>query len=517
MVDQLTRNPRSKSTVSLLIAICLILPVHPFQAGEKEMLGEETLITGGIEGPFRRLFLDALLVEQMQGLERVFHACEKHPNNPLIIADTPWEKDGSGPYLYGTVLHDEGKLRMWYHFIKDGYRNAYAESKEGIHWIKPDLGIIEYEGSRSNNLFLTVTQDPAEEPVEKWRGQCHNPSVIRIPDPIDPQRRYALFTYGADWGTVRAAFSPDGVRWTFVPETARKTLFESSDVVNFFFDLYNNRFAATWKGGTRRGRSVGIAFSQDGLQWQKPSETAIFTADDNDPPQTQIYGMPVFPYQGLYIGLPWIYHALPHYIPEMHLSREEAEDQSTCTGDVQLAWSWDLINWTRPPERQPFVPLGEPGAFDSQMIYTARAPVVVNGMLCFYYGGFDVPHNAPTFNTHAAIGLATLRLDGFCSMRAGEQEGWLITRREALKTPALWINARIEVEGYLRAEILDSDGQVIPGFSAEECETFQGDSTRHLLRWQSKEFPELLRDQNKKIRFFLKKGDLYSYWLPDTE
>ena len=66
----------------------------------------EDLIAGPAAGPWRRLFLDAMVVERSEGLERVFHACRKHEANPVIVADRPWEQGGSywGPYLYGLSL-----------------------------------------------------------------------------------------------------------------------------------------------------------------------------------------------------------------------------------------------------------------------------------------------------------------------------------------------------------------------------------------------------------------------------
>lgn len=454
---------------------------------------------------YRRLFLDPLVIEASHGVERVFHSPAKHPANPLLKADTPWERGGSGPYLYGTVLRDPEKFRMWYHYVRQGYRNAYAESADGIHWTKPKLGLIEFEGSKENNLFVTVSQDPAENPPRRERGQCHNPSVIR------EGGRWALFCYGADYDKVRAAFSDDGLRWNFVPETARQGLFESSDVVNFFWDPYQRRYTATWKGATRRGRSVGVAFSEDGLRWEKPVAQPIFTADDLDPPDTQIYGMPVFPYQGLYIGLPWIYHARVHYPPEMLQTREEAEAASPLTVDVQLAWSWDLIHWTRPPRRQPFLANGPEGAFDSKMIYTARAPVEVDGKLYFYYGGFDTRHGAKTMN--GAIGLAILRQDGFCSMRAGREEGWLLTRRERMPAPSVRINAAVDAGGEISAELVDLNGTPVPGFTRRECVPFRGDSVAHTLTWTTSELPEPRRAEPRKIRFYLRNANLFSYFF----
>jgi len=337
--------------------------------------------------------------------------------------------------------------------------------------------------------------------------------VIKCPWEPDPAKRYALFCYGADRRKTRAAFSPDGLRWTFVPETAERGLFSSGDVVNFFHDSYRSRYVATWKTGSRRGRAAGVAVSPDGLTWTKPVEGPVFVADDLDPDATQIYGMPVFAYQGLYLGLPWIYNArwFKHgsYTDQRMY---EVERDSPCTMDAQLAWSWDLVNWTRPPAREPFIPRGGEREFDCGMIYTARAPVEVGGWLFFYYGGWDGPHNATDSN--ANIGLAMLRLDGFCSMHAGGEEGWLISRREPFYVPRVTINAKTNENGYVVAEILDRQNQPIPGFTRDDCVAFSGDATAHLLAWRNAELPAAVRDEDKKIRFYLKNAELYSY-LPD--
>ncbi len=490
----------------------LLLACGAATAADQEQPAQEDQIAGPSGGPWRRLLLDAMVVESQQGLQRVFHAAEKQPGNPVVKFDRPWEgtDQTGGPYLYGTVLSDDGVLRMWYHCFSGGYRNCYAESKDGLQWNKPNLGLRDFNGSKDNNLVLTVTQTAGEKPPFKDMGQCHLPSVIKRPWEPDPAKRYALFCYATDYKHPRVAFSPDGLRWTFVPETREKGLFTSADVINFFFDPYRKRYAATWKTLDRRGRAVGVAFSDDGLKWTKPLDGPVFVADDLDPDATQIYGMPVFPYQGLYIGQPWLYHARwLKYGNYTDQRMTDAENDSPCTVDVQLAWSWDLINWTRPDRRQPFIARGKQGAFDAGQIYTAIAPVQLGEKLYFYYGGFDGPHNGQALK--AAIGLATLRLDGFCSMHAGDDEGWLVTRREVFGVPKITINATTAPGGYVIAEILDRDGKPIPGFSRSDCNPFTGDATHHTLTWKSDALPASFAVQEKKLRFYLKNADLYSY------
>ena len=456
------------------------------------------LIAAGVRGqddplagkpPFRRLFLDAMVVEQSSGLARVFHAAEKHPGNPLIKGDKPWE--GWGPYQYGTVLWDDGRLKMWYNCIgKDSGYSCYAESKDGIEWTKPNLGVWDFKGSKDNNIV----------------GTMGLPGVIRLPD------KWAMYSWGGPNGP-QVHFSKDGLRW----EEAKTKLFQTSDVVNFFYDPYQKRYVSTYKTANRRHRAVGIATSRDGMEWSKPVEGPVVGADDLDPDASQFYGMPVFPYQGMYIGLPWVYHArwMKYGLYDSPNKMYEAQKGSPCTVDAQLAWSWNLIQWNRTPERKPFIALGAKPAWDWGMIYTARSPVLVNDKLYFYYGGFDNIHDEG--DVRGAIGLATLRLDGFCSMRAGSAEGWLISRREVFRTPKVTINAKVMRGGYVTAELLDRNDEVIPGFSRAECIPFKGDSIRHELTWQTKEFPAKFLDADKKIRFILKNADLYSYVPADID
>ena len=471
----------------------------------KPSAGDEGELAGPANGPWRRLFLDAATVEKSAGLTRVFHAAQKHAGNPVIQRDRPWEGVAAitGPYVYGTVLQDGGKLRLWYQVLTRGNHVCYAESADGIQWSKPELGIIDYDGSKANNLLVSAYQ-----PEAAGGGHCHNPSVILRPGEQDPQKRYALYGFDGQCGHPRVAFSPDGMHWRYAAETEK--LFSSSDVVNFFYDPYQVHYAATWKTRNRRGRAVGIAWSKDGLTWTKPFEGPIFAADDLDPDATQIYGMPVFPYQGLYIGQPWIYSARYFRFGEYSVEKlHEAQDDSPRTIDVQLAWSWDLVNWTRPPERGVLIVRGAKGTWDGGMIVTAHAPVIVGDKLYFYYGGCDGVHDQP--RVKAAIGLATLRLDGFCSQRASEAEGWLITRREPFHEPAVTINAKTASDGFVAAEILDRQNRVVPGYSREDCRSFTGDSVRHVLKWKTDAFAAGHVRPDYKLRFWLKNAELFSY------
>jgi len=104
-------------------------------------------------------------------------------------------------------------------------------------------------------------------------------------------------------------------------------------------------------------------------------------------------------------------------------------------------------------------------------------------------------------------------------MRAETEEGWLISRREVFQKPKVFINARTGPNGYVVAELLDRHNRVIKGFSRSDCLPFKGDSIRYPMEWKTKAFPAsfILVGTDKKIRFYLKDADLYSYLPADID
>jgi hypothetical protein len=473
------------------------LPVSPWDS-----------LAGAPGGPWRRLFLDGSIVEQQSGVTKEFHSAQKHSANPMIVADQIWEGKSAiiGPYVYGTILREGQTLRMWYQLLHEGNHIGYAESQDGIRWVKPRLPYVKYRGSVETNLVVS-----AFSPRKPSDGLCHNPSVIPLSPSPDPMRRYALYGFDPHAGGPRVAYSPNGLAWHYPALAEIPPLFPSSDVLHFFYDPYQAAFFSTWKTRNRRGRAVGIAKSTDGVHWQKTLDGPIFGADDQDPDDTQIYGMPVFAYQGMYLGLPWIYRARYYRYGDYSVDKMlEAQQDSPRTMEPQLAWSWDLIQWTRPPHRSALIPRGDTGQWDAGMTVTARAPVEMDDQLYFYYGGTDRPHDEKQLRS--GIGLATLRLDGFCSMRSQPtEEGWLITRREPMLEPSVTINGRTFRGGSITAEILDRRFQVIPGFSRTECIPFQGDATRHRLQWRTSTFGQHRPSPDARIRFWLQHAELFSY------
>ncbi|MEO6707363.1 MAG: hypothetical protein ABIN04_16100, partial [Ginsengibacter sp.] len=69
------------------------------------------------------------------------------------------------------------------------------------------------------------------------------------------------------------------------------------------------------------------------------------------------------------------------------------------------------------------------------------------------------------------------------------------------------------VKGELRVEIQDSNGNIIPGFSAKDCIPMKGNSTKFLVTWKGKKNLSKIKNKIIKVKFYLTKGDLYSFLI----
>ena len=141
-------------------------------------------------GRYRQLFVDNHVIAEMQGVRQVLNQPEKHPANPLLICDRPWE--GLAPFVRTVLLDDEREtFRMWYLGFAPGQRpGCYAVSADGIHWEKPDLGLL-----GANNMI----------PWGSARG------IVYSPEDPDPARRYKNLN-----GRIGAC-STDGFTWETPP------------------------------------------------------------------------------------------------------------------------------------------------------------------------------------------------------------------------------------------------------------------------------------------------------------
>lgn len=111
-----------------------------------------------------------------------------------------------------------------------------------------------------------------------------------------------------------------------------------------------------------------------------------------------------------------------------------------------------------------------------------------------------------------STGLATLRRDGFVSMDAAENEGTLTTRPVLFSGKYLFVNVNAQ-HGELRAEALDASGKTIAPFTRARCRPVTIDNTLQAMNWEGSEDLASLAGKPVRFRFYLKYGELYSFWV----
>ena len=293
------------STYFATFALLSFVPAFAAQTGAPPPAKSPTDLSGAWQ-----LLVDDSVIAEKRGVVRRYHAFEKDARNPVLVADRPWE--GKVVYVYGSVLPgvDGRGYRMWYHAWAAGeYRNLYATSPDGVRWEKPTLGLVEFEGSKANNILFRRTKED------------HLPVVLATPEDPHPARRYKLVNY--DYGRTKpnnltsgfyGAYSADGIHWTDVPRNP--ILADPGDVGNFVWDARAKRYVAYTKvfapvDGYRR-RAVGFTATTD-FEKFPPSELILVPdkIDDRwvtqDKQHTDFYGLCGFPYESGYIGLLWIF------------------------------------------------------------------------------------------------------------------------------------------------------------------------------------------------------------------
>lgn len=451
-----------------------------------------------LSGDWHLLVDDSILAEK-RGVTRRYHAFTKDPRNPVLVADRPWE--GKVAYVYGSALpgEDGRGYRLWYHAWQGGeYRNLYATSPDGLRWDKPSLGLVEFQGSRNNNLLFRRTKED------------HLPVVLWTPDDPDPARRYKLINY--DYGRTKpanlvsgfwGATSADGIHWRDLPRNP--ILADPGDVGNFLWDARARQYVGYPKvfapvRGFRR-RAVGYTATPQFEQWP-PAELILVPdpVDDRwvtrDKQHTDFYGLSAFPYESGHIGLLWVFRI--------------TDGNNDGPIFVELVSSRDGVKWHRQEgERPPLLDVGAPGTWDGGMITTVNQPLVEGDRIKLFYGGARHTHGG-TKNAESAIGVATLRKDGFASLDApAATPGVVTTRRWQGGGGPLRVNGDFR-GGALRAEVLDADGRVMPGYEMEQCVSVTADGIDLPVRWRERSALPTSA-QGRRLRFQVAGGSLYSF------
>ncbi len=446
-----------------------------------------------------QLLLDDAIVEDRWRLTRALGAAIKHPRNPVLFPDKPWE---SGSTSSPWIMWDEavGRYRMWYKTFSEAayygsghfptYSICYAEIDDGIAWEKPMMDVVTFPGYAKTNVVYAGAHEL----------RVQGTQVVKDPDTSDPNRRYRLtctikrkFPDGLHSG-VSLVYSPDGLHWQ-MDESETHLLDYHSDCFNHI--VYNSNaecwmlycrpidMYAAWPyghtlpddqpGQRHMRRRVAVAVSADLKTWSYPR--TCLSPDEHDLPDIDSCG--VFPYGGRF--LMW-YNAM--------------QGDGEGWEEVRLASSVDGFRWERFHTREAFIPRGRKGDWDHGQLALVCPPVPHGEHLLLFYGGTAGGQHAGDARGPGCIGVARIKVDRFVEQRAGDEPAFLLTREFLLEGNRLVVNLTPHHRNssliYTRVEICRHPslgnsrgfGQPYEGFSMEDCDPITGDHTEKPVTWR---------------------------------
>lgn len=450
--------------------------------------------------------------------------CHQPVNHGVVMTfDKPWEGDGCN--YNNLVIEPDGLMRMYYlgwEMISADKKKhthdivvCYAESRDGIHWERPNLGLCEFEGSKDNNILLDKSFD----------GGFDNFFVFRDPKPGVPADELykALYARPAHDGLEHAlccALSADGLHWRHGWVVTTEGMFDTLNTA--CYDVSADIYRVYLRGFHHENEELGLNEKIRDIRFCESKDFRSFTS----PKLLDFRGKDDYP---LYTNVITPYYRAPHIFtgfPSRYVERSAWSDafeqipgaEARCmrcdihpryglaVTDCVFMSSRDGITWDRADEA--FIRPGPENGLN--WIYGDGYPVL---------GQFEVPGVMPGEEPRLAIlmssighwsmkpagmGLYTIRRDGFISRHAGYRERTVMTKPFLLRADEIYLNLSTSARGYVTVEVLDRNGFPITGLSSEE---YFGDSTDRRIRFSG----DLSRLNGNVVRLRLRMRDADVY------
>jgi len=448
------------------------------------------------------LFVDGGLIDRMDGAQLKLHSPIRAEK--VLTFDKPWEGPTCG---FFTVLEDQGLFRLYYRGSANNPRGndrhsdehpmtvCYAESRDGVNWVRPNLGLVEFRGSTDNNIMWMgqealafspfIDTNPAAPAAERYKA-----TAAGI---IPGRKQYALIGFT----------SPDGLRWTklgdrsIIPDE-ESNAFDSQNIT--FWDPNRTKYVTFYRAQKAGVRWTKFAASTNFSQWPADSITWF---DYGRAPMEQLYTSAAKPYPRaphLYIGFPNRYH--PH---------RSLPDQGINAGinDAVFMSSRDGIHWDRRFLEAFLRPGRDPLNWTDRNNYIAAGLVqTAQDELSLYFS-----QNYRHGTAHLRRGV--LRLDGMVSLHAGYEGGEMVTKPFIYQGDTLVLNFETSGAGSVRLELQDTHGNPIPGYELETFAPLWGDQIEHPVAWSAN--PRWgtglrkLEGTPLRLRIVLRDADVYSW------
>ncbi len=472
----------------------------------------------------RQLFVDDFLIDSTTLTQSYYQA--EIMDEPLFTESNKYTN--TAVLTGGGVWYDmdEKIYKMWY---QAGFCNqmAYATSTDGINWTFPPT-----RGGDGSNIVLKN--------VNRIAGSCvwldyEAPAEERYKMMVRRQNSY--FTeQGKDGDSAPAELyvSADGTRWLPAGETGgmqdRSTFFYNELTDKWVFSIRSN-FQTKWhdqilsKWTRSRTYHEGNTW-QEAATWDfydsKSNNNPLFwqKADNNDPIDTtqgsnppEIYNIDCIAYESVTLGLFQMW-----YGPGNEVIEKTGWPKIT---EIQAGYSRDGFYFERPVRGagNALIPASRTeGDWDyGYLSTTAGGVIVLDDEIRIYYSGMSgqglnsVGDKVQNAHVGGSIAYASLRRDGFASM---DGTGELTTKNLTVTKDVkyLFVNANASA-GSLKAEILDMNGNVVDGYSADDCVAFTDNSCCSKLTWNGADDLSFLQGKGFRIRFVQENAELFSFWL----
>ena len=348
------------------------------------------------------------------GVELELQPLERHPDNPVIPRGEEGTPD-SHRVSFVDIVPEGGRLRAWYSAMSTGtewvrHNVAYAESADGLTWEKPSLDAAapgtNFVLRGANHLNVLIDESGGG---PRYRGMC---AMFR-PD--------AAQKTGTTFDVVT---SEDGIHWDFrsQPRTHIRH-FESYGLFRhdgLWWTLGQGVSPwFTFPDGREHGRVMYGFYSEDWETWELyPRPLFAYDVDPFFPKaclQNHV-GAGVWNRGRILLGLQG------QFWP--------AGFSSVVRSTFGLITSHDGVTWAESFSRRPLLMPGQEDAWDRGMLLQAQRPVSRGDRTYVYYVGGD---SGNVWETKTAVGLATIRRDGFAAYTSVENEGTLVTAPLAIE------------------------------------------------------------------------------------
>lgn len=457
----------------------------------------------------RQLFVDDFLIESTT-LKRTFYYPEYYAGNPVLQPDKDWERMGNKGAAFAAPFSDgiwydeqEAKYKMWYmagggsHSVNNAGVTCYAESADGINWTKPVLSVV----SGTNIVDKGSERDASVVWLDKQEANA--------------SKRYKMFQVAGGKGNWKYHYktSADGKQWRDNSSPSQSVADRST--------VYKNPFRNVWVWSMRHNVRVNssdpytvrardyaenidpVAGNQSAKAdlsafwfgpWPNEQKHPTYHNNDGSP---GIYNQDATPYESIMLGFFSVWQG-----PENDVC---SADNVIKRNQIMVGYSRDGYSWYR-EDMNPFLPVDEnPAAWNNGNLQSVvGAPIIVEDKLYFYLSGRRLEGT----NEITSTGLATLRRDGFASMKG---TGELLTGKLKFTGEHFFVNANIK--GELRVELLNADGSAISGFAKADCKPLTGGGVKQKVEWNGNSTLASLKDKNIKVRFYITDGEIYSFWI----